>query len=52
LYVVLASTEHDAAQGFTNLMLWLVFPLVLATIVAVTAYELGLRKGRLVISTK
>ena len=52
LYVVLASTEHDAAQGFTNLMLWFVLPLVLATMVAVTAYELGLRKGRSAIRSK
>jgi len=26
LYVVLDSTEHDAAQGFTAAMLWLVLP--------------------------
>jgi len=46
LYVVLASTEHDAAQGFTTIMLWFVLPLVAITLVAVTAYEIGLVRGR------
>ena len=44
--VVLASTEHDAAQGFTTIMLWFVLPLVAITLVAVTAYEIGLLRGR------
>ena len=46
LYLVLASTEHDAAQGFTTIMLWFVMPLIAATLVAITAYEFGLQKGK------
>jgi cation:H+ antiporter len=46
LYVVLASTEHDAATGFTSIMLWFVLPLVGITLVAVTAYEIGIYRGR------
>jgi len=42
LYLVLASTEHDAASGFTTIMLWFVLPLVAATLIAVTAYEIAL----------
>jgi len=45
LYVVLAASEHDAAQGFTTVMLWFVLPLVGMTLVAVTAYEIGLWRG-------
>lgn len=46
LYLVLASTEHDAAQGFTIVMLWFVLPLLAVTIIAVTSYEVGLVRGR------
>ena len=46
LYVVLASTEHDAATGFTSIMLWFVLPLVGITLVAVTSYEVGIYRGR------
>ena len=46
LYVVLASTEHDAASGFTAIMLWFVLPLVGITLIAVTAYEIGIYRGR------
>jgi len=46
LYVVLASTEHDAAEGFTSIMLWFALPLVAATLVAVTSYEIGIIRGR------
>ncbi len=46
LYVVLASTEHDAAEGFTTIMLWFVLPLVAATLVAITSYEVGVIRGR------
>ena len=46
LYLVLASTEHDAAQGFTIIMLWFVLPLLAVTIIAVTSYEIGLLRGR------
>lgn len=45
-YLVLASTEHDAASGFTLIMLWFVMPLVAATLIAITAYEVGLLRGR------
>lgn len=41
LYLVLASTQHDAADGFSTIMLWFVLPLVAATLIAVTSYELG-----------
>jgi cation:H+ antiporter len=46
LYLVLASTNHDAAQGFTSVMLWFVLPLVVATLIAATSYEVGLIRGR------
>jgi cation:H+ antiporter len=46
LYLVLASTEHDAAVGFSAIMLWFVLPLVAMTLIAVTSYELGVIKGR------
>ena len=46
LYLVLASAEHDAAQGFTIIMLWFVLPLLAVTIIAVTSYEIGLLRGR------
>jgi cation:H+ antiporter len=45
LYVVLAASEHDSAAGFTTVMLWFVLPLVGITLVALTAYEIGLRRG-------
>lgn len=46
LYLVLDSTGHDAAVGFTTIMLWFVMPLVAMTLVAVTAYEFGVLKGK------
>jgi cation:H+ antiporter len=46
LYVVLASTQHDALAGFTTAMLWFVLPLLAMTLVALTAYEVGLWRGR------
>ncbi|WP_026552387.1 calcium/sodium antiporter [Arthrobacter sp. H20] len=46
LYLVLASTDHDAADGFTIVMLWFVLPLVAVTVIAVTAYEIGIHRGR------
>jgi cation:H+ antiporter len=52
LYVVLASTEHDAASGFTTIMLWFVLPLVAMTLIAVTAYEVGIYRGRSLAATK
>lgn len=46
LFVVLASTQHDAAAGFTTAMLWFVLPLVGVVLLAVTFFELGVYKGR------
>ena len=46
LYLVLASTQHDAADGFTTLMLWFVLPLVAVTLIVVTSYEIGIRRHR------
>ncbi|MFI7493245.1 calcium/sodium antiporter [Kocuria sp. M4R2S49] len=45
-YVVLAATEHDALVGFTGTMVWFVLPLVALTLAVLTAYELGLHRGR------
>jgi cation:H+ antiporter len=45
-YLVLASTQHDAAEGFSTIMLWFVLPLVAITLVAVTSYELGVLRER------
>ncbi|MFF0902608.1 UNVERIFIED_CONTAM: calcium/sodium antiporter [Kocuria sp. CPCC 205316] len=45
-YVVLAATAHDALEGFTAAMAWFVLPLLAVTLVAFTAYEIGLRRGR------
>ncbi len=45
-YLVLASTENDAAEGFTSIMLWFVLPLVAVTLVAVTSHEAGLLRER------
>jgi len=46
LYLVLASTNHDSADGFTTVMLWFVLPLVAVTLIVVTSYEIGIRRGR------
>ncbi len=46
LYLVLASTQHDAADGFTTVMLWFVLPLVAVTLIVVTSYEVGIHRGR------
>jgi cation:H+ antiporter len=46
LYLVLSSTEHDAAVGFSTIMLWFALPLVAATLIALTSYEIGLMRGR------
>ncbi len=45
-YLVLASTQHDALEGFTDVMLWFVLPLLAITLIAVTAYEVGVLRGR------
>lgn len=46
IYLVLDSTGHDSAQGFTSIMLGFVSPLMAVTLVAVTAYELGVLRER------
>jgi len=46
LYVVLQATEHDAAEGFTTVMLWFVLPLIAMTLIAVTLFEIGLFRKR------
>jgi cation:H+ antiporter len=46
LYIVLDATGHDALDGFTTAMLWFVLPLVGITLVAVTAFEVGIYRGR------
>jgi cation:H+ antiporter len=46
IYLILNSTQHDAANGFNSIMLWFVLPLLAATLLAVTAYEVGLYRGK------
>ena len=46
LYLVLASTQHDALEGFTTVMLWFVLPLLGLTLVVLTAFEVGVIRGR------
>ncbi|MFN4002146.1 calcium/sodium antiporter [Microcella sp.] len=46
VYLVLASTAHDALEGFTDVMLWFVLPLLASTLIAATAYEVGVLRGR------
>ena len=45
-YVLLAATEHDALEGFSSVMVSFVLPLVVMTLVAVSAHELGRRRER------
>jgi cation:H+ antiporter len=45
-YLVLAATDHNALEGFTDVMLWFVLPLLALTLVVVTVYEVGLYRGR------
>ena len=45
-YLILASTQHAALEGFTDVMLWFVLPLVAITLIVVTAFEVGLVRGR------
>jgi cation:H+ antiporter len=46
LYLVLDSTQHDAADGFASVMLLFVLPLIAITLIAVTSYEVGILKER------
>jgi cation:H+ antiporter len=46
VYLILASTQHDALEGFTDVMLWFVLPLVGLTLVVFTSFEVGVHRGR------
>ncbi len=46
VYLVLASTAHDALAGFSNVMLVFVLPLVGITLIVFAAYEFGLQRGK------
>lgn len=46
VYLILAAVAHDALRGFSIVMLFFVLPLLAVTLIAVTAYEVGLRRGR------
>lgn len=45
-YVVLAASQHDALDGFTDVMVFFVLPLLAVTLIAVTAFEVGVIRGR------
>lgn len=45
-YVVLTATAHYALEGFSATMAWFVLPLIAVTLISLTAYEVGLHKGR------
>ncbi|MCK0118874.1 calcium/sodium antiporter [Isoptericola sp. S6320L] len=45
-FVLLAAAEHDATQPFGSAMLGFVLPITAVWLVALAAYELGLRRGR------
>ncbi|HET8957676.1 MAG TPA: calcium/sodium antiporter [Microcella sp.] len=46
VYLILNAVQHDALSGFTTVMVFFVLPLVAITLIAVTAYEVGLIRGR------
>lgn len=45
-YLILNAVQHDALSGFTTVMVFFVLPLVAITLIAITAYEVGLIRGR------
>lgn len=45
-FLVLGATQHEALENFAGLMTWMVLPLVVLTLVATTAYEVGRRRER------
>ena len=45
-YLILAATQHRALEGFTDVMLWFVLPLIAITLIVVTAFEVGVHRGR------
>lgn len=45
-YLVLAATAHSALEGFTDVMLIFVLPLVGITLIVFAVFELGLLHGR------
>jgi len=46
VYLILNAVQHDALSGFTTVMVFFVLPLVAITLIAITAYEVGLIRGR------
>lgn len=46
LYLILAAVQHDALDGFTDVMVFFVLPLLAVTLVAVSSYEVGVIRGR------
>ncbi len=46
VYLILASTQHSALEGFTDVMLWFVLPLIGLTLVVFTSFEVGVHRGR------
>ncbi|SEL12848.1 calcium/sodium antiporter [Halomonas daqiaonensis] len=48
LYLILATTQHDALAGFTGVMLYFVLPLTLLTLAILSLQELKRRSGRVV----
>ena len=45
-YLILAATQHRALEGFTDVMVWFVLPLIGLTLIVVTTYEIGVINGR------
>ncbi|AEG43638.1 calcium/sodium antiporter [Isoptericola variabilis] len=45
-YLLLAAAEHDALGPFSTAMLWFVLPITALWLVALAAFEVGLRRGR------
>ena len=46
VFVVLSATGHEALQGYTAVMLWLVLPLIAVTLIALLAFEFGKNRGK------
>lgn len=46
VFLLLAASEHAALQPFSTAMLWFVLPVTAVWLLALAAYELGLRRGR------
>lgn len=46
VYLILDSTGHDAAEGFSGIMLSFVLPLLAVSLIAFTSFELGVLRER------